>query len=169
MRPPARIEPWLDKDKMFAWLQKADDKFAYQKRLAIWLTAIGRLHAPKVAQMLGVSTQAIWKWISQYNKFGPGGLWRQGRGGRKWAFLTEVQEANIMEELLNDCQDNQLPTAKQIQKAVEAKLNRKVSLSYIYRMRHRHHWPQIASLHHQRSTRTTPISDFTKISRPWLR
>ena len=68
MRRPARIEPWLSTDEVLAWLRDAGERDAYRKRLAIWLTVVGPFHAHEVARMLGVSTQAVWLWIGQYNK-----------------------------------------------------------------------------------------------------
>ena len=96
MRPPARIKSWLSIEKMFQWLQSAPDEPAYKRRLAIWLTYTGKLHANKVAKVLGVSTQAVWLWIRQYNDSGPSGLKRNGRGGRRWGFMTLQQEAELL-------------------------------------------------------------------------
>ncbi len=37
------------------------------RRLAIWVTHAGRFLAREVAELLAVSTQAIWKWVGEYN------------------------------------------------------------------------------------------------------
>ena len=55
MRPPATIRDWLSIDRMFQWLQEAPDEASHRRRMAIWLTHTGRLHAAKVAEILGVS------------------------------------------------------------------------------------------------------------------
>ena len=81
MRPAAKIREWQGTTEMFEWLQEAADRQAHCRRMAIWLTRTGGLHAHKVAEMLGVSKQAIWLWIREYNRQGPAGLDRQGRGG----------------------------------------------------------------------------------------
>ena len=39
MRLPAQIEPWLSTVDLQVWVREAADKGAYQRRLAIWLTA----------------------------------------------------------------------------------------------------------------------------------
>ena len=121
MRLAAKIKGWLGKEQLLEWVQQAGDKCSYQKRLAIWLTAVGGLHAHVVAEMLGVSKQAVWKWIGQYNEYGPGGLWRQGRGGRNWAFLSEVEEANILYQVLKEADRPGLPSAAKIKKGSAAR------------------------------------------------
>jgi transposase len=73
MRRPAQIKPWLSEEELLAWLRDSPDRPSYQRRLTIWLTWTKALHAEEVAQMLGVSKQAIWLWIGQYNKEGPEG------------------------------------------------------------------------------------------------
>ena len=83
MRRPAQIKPWISPEEMMVWVREAPGRDAYQKRLAIWLTHIGPFHAHQVADMLCVSKQAVWLWIGQYNRQGPEGLHRQGRGGRR--------------------------------------------------------------------------------------
>ena len=71
MRRPARIAPWFSVDQLLAWVREAPDKGSYQRRLAIRLTQFGLSSARDVAQMLGVSRQAVWKWVAQYNREGP--------------------------------------------------------------------------------------------------
>src|SRR4030042_218001 len=93
MRGPAQIWSWISEEELLVWIREAADRETYQKRLAIWLTKIGPFHAHEVARMLGVSKQAVWLWVGQYNKEGPEGLVRQGRGGRRSFLLSVVREA----------------------------------------------------------------------------
>jgi len=168
MRPPADIKPYLSVEKMFRWLQNAPDQASYKRRMAIWLTFTGRLHAPKIAEVLGVSSQAVWLWIRQYNTKGPTGLNRKGRGGRRWAFLTLRQEAELLKPLLQKAKSASAPKAAQIREVIEKHLGRKVSMPYVYRMLHRHHW-------YETIAQSKPVSDlsgqdtFERISQPWLR
>ena len=52
--------------------------------------------AHQIAEWLYVSKQAVWLWIGQYNCQGPEGLERQGRGGRRWAYLSLEEEETFL-------------------------------------------------------------------------
>jgi transposase len=169
MRIPAHIKPWLSVEKMFGWLQNAPNEASYKRRMAIWLTYTGKLHAPKVAEILGVSTPSIWQWVRQYNTYGPKGLERKGRGGRRWGFMSLHEESELLKPMMKKASLSNPLKATQIKLLVEKKLGRKVSKPYIYRMLSRHGWydkiaqsrlPAKHSIHHD---------DFQAISRPWLR
>jgi transposase len=154
---------------MFQWVQKSPDQTVHKTRMAIWLTHTGRLHAGQVADILGVSRQAVWLWIRQYNQRGPAGLERPGRGGRRWGYLTPSEERALLEPLIRSARSGRPLTADTVQDIVEARLERKVSRSYIYKLLHRHGW---------RSRRSAPAGDgppddapdtFEKLSQPWQR
>lgn len=99
MRKPAQIESWLTPEELLSWLKEAPTVEAYQKRLAVWLTYIGPFHAQEVAKMLGVSKQAVWLWLGQYNKHGPDALGRKGRGGRRWSLISWEEEEALLNSL----------------------------------------------------------------------
>jgi len=143
MRLPARIEPWLSTEDLPVGVRKAPDKSAYQRRLAIWLTGVGRLPAHRVAESLCVSKQAIWLWIGQYNQDGPEGLHRAGRGGRRWAWLSWEQEEGFLQERQQAASHGQILTAPQLRGGLEKLLGRRVSLAYVYRLLHRHGWRKL--------------------------
>ena len=169
MRQPAAIKPWLLIEKMFQWIQDAPDESSHKRRMAILLTHKDRLHANKVAEKLGVSTQAVWLWIRQYNTYGPDGLKRKGRGGRRWAFLTKQQEAELLKPLIQQARSGRPPKTALIKQLIEQKLQRKVSMPYIYRLLHRNGWAQIIAQSKKYHTATALKDSFEKFSRPWLR
>lgn len=143
MKPPARIEPWLSTEELAVWLREAPTREAYQKRLVIWLATLYSFHAHQIADMLQVSRQAVWLWIGQYNKNGPEALARKGRGGRRWAFLSWPQEEALLQSLEAEALEGRVLTAKQIKSRIEKETGKEVSLSYIYRLLHRHTWRKI--------------------------
>ena len=144
MRPPARLQPWFSADQLAAWMREAPDKASYQRRLAIWLTQLGPFPAAQVAEMLGVSKQAVWKWVSEYNHLGPAGLDREGRGGRRWALLSEEQERALLEAFASRAQRGDIVTAKQLLPEVCKAVGREVSLAYVYKLLHRQQWRKLA-------------------------
>jgi transposase len=143
MRFPARIESWLSTQDLQVWVREAPDKSAYQRRLAIWLTAVGRLAAHRVAELLCVSKQAVWLWIAQYNQQGSQGLHRTGRGGRRWAWLSWEQEERFLQERQEAAGRGQILTAPQLRAGLEKFAGRRVSLAYVYRLLHRHDWRKL--------------------------
>jgi transposase len=97
--------------------------------------------AHEVGTLLGVSTPAVWRWVGQYNRQGPAGLARHGRGGRRWGFLTLDQERELLAALQEEAGRGRVLTAKQIYGRVRQAVGKKVSLDYVYRLLHRHGWP----------------------------
>lgn len=138
MRPPAKIKDWLGPIEMLKWLQESSSESAFQRRLAIWLTSVGRIHAHKVASMLGVSTQSVWMWVKSYNSLGPNGLEHKKRGGRNWAYLSIDLERGILDEFIDQYANMDIPSVHKIKQAVERKLGHQVSTSYIYKLLKRH-------------------------------
>ena len=164
MRRPARIEPWMSTEEMAMWVRGAPDKEALKRRLAIWLTHIRPFHAHEVATMLQVSKPAVWQWIRQYNRLGPLGLNRKGRGGRRWSYLTLDQEAEFLKSLHERAAKGEILTANQIHPELCKLAGREVSIHYVYRLLHRHGWRKMAPRpHHVKRDKETQES-FKKTS-----
>ncbi len=132
MRKPSSLSPWFTTGQLMAWVKDAPDKSAYQRRLAIWLTHAGPFPAHRVADLLAVSTQAVWKWVAEYNSLGPTGLDRKGRGGRRWGLMTLEEEYAFLAEHLAQAEAGDLLTAKQLRSALTKAIGQEVSIDYIY-------------------------------------
>ena len=168
MKPPARIKPWMSLDEMGVWVREAPTRQAYQKRLAIWLTSLYSFHAHQLADMLQVSRQAVWLWIGQYNREGPGGLDRKGRGGRRKALMTPQQEKEILRPFLRQARAGRPAKVTAIKEAVQRELGKKVSSPYVYALLTRHGWARtIAESRLASSSREEDT--FTRLSTPWRR
>jgi transposase len=133
----------LSTEELQVWVREAPDRDAYQKRLSVWLTYIGPYHAHQVAEMLGVSRQAVWLWIGQYNRHGPSALERPGRGGRRWSFLTWKEEEDLLKPYRQKAAQGELVTAVAMWPEISKAVGRKVSLAYVYRLLHRHGWRKL--------------------------
>jgi transposase len=164
MRSPAKIKPWLSVEELSEWVREAVDRDSYQKRLAIWLTHIGPNHAHEVANMLRVSKQAVWLWVSQYNRDGPEGLERTGRGGRRWSYLSWKQEEELLNSFRHKAARGQLITAKELIPEVSKVLGKKVSLGYVYKLLHRHGWRKLGPRPHHAKADRSVQEDFKKNS-----
>jgi transposase len=129
---------------MRVWVQAASDKAALQRRLAIWLTHTGPFTAQRVAELLAVSTQAVWKWVAEFNKIGPAGLDRKGRGGRRWGLMTVEEERKLLAKHLVHPESGALLTATQLRSALSGDVGREISIHYVYKLLHRHPWRALA-------------------------
>ena len=169
MRPPACIKPYLSINGMFQWLQNAPDEESHRRRMAIWLTHTGNLYAKQVAKVLGVSVQAVWLWIRQYNTQGPSGLERSGRGGRRWGFLTPEQEIELLRPYIRKLRNGVVTNPSEIKKVIEQKLSEAVSMSYVYRLLQRHQWAEIIAQLGPSAADRERVDDYLKVAQPWLR
>lgn len=169
MRQPAKIKEWQSNERMAQWIEEAPDSAARKRRKAIWLTHVDRLHACRVAELLSVSTQAVWLWIGQYNKGGPDALERTGPGGRHRCFMTHDEEAGLLAPFIRRARDGKADKPTVIKSAVEKRLGQSVSMSYIYRLLRRHSWPEILAQSHAERYLGKEGIDFKTIASPWLR
>src|SRR5487761_72318 len=165
MRKPSSLSPWFTVEQLVAWVKEAPDKTAYQRRLAIWLTHLGDFAAHRVAELLAVSTQAVWKWVSEYNTLGPEGLERKGRGGRRWGLMSLEEERAFLAQYLATAEAGDLLTAKQLQAALSKAVGRPVKLDYVYRLLHRHDWRKLSPRPHHSQHDAAQATAFKKNSR----
>ena len=144
MRMPSSLTPWFTTDQLMAWVKDSPDKDAYQRRLAIWITHSAKLSANRVADLLLVSVQSVWKWLGEYNTIGPAGLDRKGRGGRRWSLMSLEEEREFLAQQLAQAASGDLLTAKHLHPALCQRLGQEVSLDYVYKLLHRHEWRKLA-------------------------
>jgi transposase len=166
MKEPARIKQWMTVEELAVWVREAASREAYQKRLCVWLTQVKSLHAWEIADMLQVSRQAVWLWIGQYNKSGPEGLVRRGRGGRRWSLLPWAQEQSLVRSLEKRALRGEILSAAQILGEVQARVGKEVSLAYVYRLLHRHGWRKLGPRPRHVKANREAQEEFKKNSRP---
>ena len=167
MRRPSTVTPWFTTDQLMAWVKEAPDKTAYQRRLAVWLTHSARFPAHRIADLLAISVQAVWKWLWQYNTLGPACLYRTGRGGRRWALMTLEEERAFLAQHLAKADAGDLLTAKQLHPELCRVLGQEVSLDYVYKLLHRHEWRKLAPRPHH--TKQDPAASTAFKKNSWKR
>lgn len=134
------IKPWLSLEDLRAWSLAPTARQEYQRRLAIWILASHPMPTHVVADLLGVSVQAIWKWVAEFNRLGPEGLERTGRGGRRQATLPLAAEKALAAKLHDLRQRFPKLSVRNLQPEINRVLGREVPLHYLYRLLRR--WPQ---------------------------
>jgi transposase len=115
----------------------------YRKRVVLWLTHFEKWSARDIGEMTGASVQSVWLWVGQYNEHGPDGLERTGRGGRRWAFLSEEAEQKFLSGWEERAGQGQIITVKQMHGEVCRRIGKQVSLDYVYRLLHRNRWRKL--------------------------
>jgi transposase len=168
MRRPTQLKPWMSPEELAAWVRNAATKQDYQKRLAIWLTHMGLFHAHQIAEMLQVSRQAVWLWLGQYNRNGPAGLSRQGRGGRRWGLLSIEEEQSVIEQWQAALGRGDEITAQALRGIIEQVAGRSVSIDYVYRLMRRNRQRDIkrVSSINRVSSESAPTAPETSSSDP---
>jgi len=165
MRKPACLEPWISEIELLEWLRDAETGGQCRKRLVVWLTHFRRWPAREIAEMAGVSVQAVWKWVGQYNRQGPMGLRGRGRGGRRWSYLTEDEERQLLFALQERAVRGDILTAKQILPLACDAAGREVSLGYVYGLLRRHGWRKLGPRPHHVKGDPEAREQFKKNSR----
>lgn len=138
------VEPWLSDVELLGWMQETRSRQEFQRRMAVWLAFLEPWPAHRIARALGVSEPAVWKWLGQYNRLGPQGLERRGRGGRRWSFLSLEQEAALLAQAQEEAGRGRVLTAKHLLPRVRQAVGHEVSLDYVYALLKRHHWRKLA-------------------------
>lgn len=165
MRRPACLVPWVEEVELLEWLRDATTADEHRQRMVLWLTHFGRWHAREVAEMVGVSVQAVWKWVGQYNRHGFRGLHRKGRGGRRWSFLTVEEESDLLRSLEARAARGDILTAKQILPLACDAAGREVSLAYVYSLLRRQGWRKLGPRPHHVKGNAEAREQFKKNSR----
>lgn len=143
MRRPAELVPWIGEVELQQWLRDAENVAEFQKRLTIWLVNFRRWSAKEIAEMIGVSVQAVWLWGGQYNLKGPQALQRKGRGGRRWSFLSWEEEKLLLKSFEESAATGKIITVSQLHAQVRQRIGKDVSRDYVYRLLHRHGWRKL--------------------------
>jgi transposase len=129
----------MTREDLLVWLKEASTKDEYQRRLVIWMAVVQPRPAKTMAEALGISTQAVWKWISQYNRQGPEGLARTGRGGRRRALLSLSAERALVSKIRTLQTRNPRASLASLLPEVRRTVRLEVPLHYLYRLMAR--WP----------------------------
>ena len=166
MRKPASIKAWLNERDLGQWTREAKSAEELRRRLSVWLTLLGYA-AHEVAYWLQVSKQAVWLWVGQYNRRGPGGLEREGRGGRRWGFLSLEKETEILRGLERRAQSGEVLTAKRVLPWLSEGAGRPVSMAYVYRVLHRPRWRKLVPRPRHIKASVRKQEAFKKTSHPF--
>lgn len=134
MKPPAQIKEWLNEEELIEWLKSAQSSKSYKRRLAIKLTAIHRMHANDIAEILEVSVSSIWSWVSRYNLKGPKDFDFKPRGGRRHEIFTKDKEKQLVQNFKKDFKKGKYKSINEWALKLEDISNQDLSPAYAYNL-----------------------------------
>jgi transposase len=81
--------------------------------------------------------------IEAYNRHGPKALETAGKGQRQHAYLSLDAERTFLAPFFAASQSGHLAVTRDLKKAFEDHIGRRVATSTIYRLLHRHQWRKV--------------------------
>jgi transposase len=116
-------------------------------RVQKWLVILNATVDPRPAKTLalhtGLAEQTVHNLVSSYNRHGPNVLETPGKGGRRRAYLTLLEESAFLQPFIESAFTGQVATAAEIKRSLEKLLGRKVHKTTVYRLLERHGWRKL--------------------------
>lgn len=134
------------------WLAQAQDLIARAETIeqlkqaqAVVMPLVYRLSLKQTAQLIGRSVS----WTCELrHRFFKGEIvgdgQRQGRGGRRRENMSVKRERDVLAPFLERASRGGILVVGQIKGEIEASLGRKMALSSVYNLLHRHGWRKLA-------------------------
>ncbi|OGV35872.1 MAG: hypothetical protein A2X48_14740 [Lentisphaerae bacterium GWF2_49_21] len=146
MRRTCDRYPWPRRSRLLGRIRKAATLGELRRWQVILLAASG-IPYRSIADLAGVSIQAVKLWVSQYRRRGSEGLRRKGRGGRRTGLLTVEQEKDVIKDYLQRIDGAHVNRARLVIKIIRELCSKKAGRWYVYKLLERHglrkHRPKI--------------------------
>jgi len=156
----------LNQNEIRKRMGESKDREQFQRWQSIFLTSKG-LQADTIAEYIGTTKGTVHQWVFQYNHNGPDGFLRQGRGGRRFGFLTLGEEAALLESMQSTAERGRVVTAFAIRVQIEEKVGKRVSKDYLYDLLHRHGWRKVMPRPQHPKADKEKQEEFKKNFRSW--
>lgn len=133
-------------DAAYALLREAKTVDELRTAQAVLLPLMLGLSIEETALAIGRSKGATCSMRTRFSKVGSGRQRapRSKRELRNRAHADLVREAEILDEVLMHAESGGIVVIPQLKPAIEAKLNKTIALSSVYRMLARHGWRKLA-------------------------
>ena len=156
----------LDQDEIKKRMVTSKEREQYQRWQSIFLASKG-LQAHIIAEYVGTTKGTVHQWVYQYNHDGPDGFTLQGRGGRRFGFLSLEEEATLLDSIRPKAEKGRILNAFAIKEQIEEKLAKKVSKDYLYDLLHRHKWRKVMPRPQHPKADKEKQEEFKKNSQSW--
>lgn len=124
-------------------LKSAASRTEYQRIQCVLIRATLGSSAAQIAQLLGWSTATVHVMHSRWAKEGEAIFDVRVRGGRHHQHLTTGQELELLAPFIERAQAGGMLTVAEIQQAYQARTDKTVARSTVYRLLERHGWRKI--------------------------
>jgi transposase len=129
-------------ERMLALMKQVRAKAPYQRLQCVWLATQGQM-AEQIAQALGWHPNSVRRVHRRFETDGEAALLGVPTGGRRHQYLTEAEEARLLEPFLAEAERGGVLVATAVKAAYEAAVSRRVPKSTIYRLLARHGWRKV--------------------------
>lgn len=125
-------------------MHAAKNKDEFRRFQAVWLRIKKGLSVSQIAEATCYSTSWVKQLHSLYKLGGIEAISSSNRGGRYRENMSVEEEGLFLDPFLEKAAIGGILEVGEVHKAYEKKIDRKVSLSVIYLLLHRHGWRKIA-------------------------
>lgn len=131
------------KEELFVLLKSAKNKGDFQRIQCLWLRGSLNLSAGDIATAIGWKAGSVRQVQSRYFKQGGSALHGVGRGGRRNSYLTWEEEEAFLGDFVARASQGGLLIVAEVKAAFEARIERSVPKSTVYRLLARHGWRKV--------------------------
>lgn len=116
---------------------------SFHKRIqAVYFRSQDKTYS-EIKQLLNLSHDTVWRLVNKYESEGLSALTKDGRGGRRNAYLSFEEEAEFLENELESALAGEIVTASHLHQAYQKKINKSTSKVAFYDLLKRHDWRKI--------------------------
>jgi transposase len=125
-------------------MRSAKNKDEFRRFQVVWLRMKKGLSVEQIAEATCYSASWVRQLHSLYKQGGIKAISASKRGGRYHENMSTEEEVVFLDPFIKKGADGGILEVGEIHRAYEKKMDRKVSLSVIYLLLHRHGWRKIA-------------------------
>ena len=147
----SRVLPHLSVEEVQQKIKNANNFRRQQKWLIVYNALVDPREAAEIALHTGTTKRTVHQVISDYNRQGVEAIETPGKGGRRRGYLPLAEEKKFLTQFIDSAKKGLITTVSKIKRAYEAKIEKTVHQSTIYRLLERHGWRKIMPRsHHQK-------------------
>ena len=124
-------------------LKKSKNTYEYKRLQCLKLRAEKNMKLKEIGEIVGYNHKTVNNIIARYFKEGIDSMLGEKRKGGNKRNFTQEQENIIINPYIEEAYEGKMLVVKDIQRAYEKAMGRKVPSSTVYRMLKRHNWRKI--------------------------